>query len=81
MPGYEADSWTGVLLPRGTPPEIVAQLQAEVVRITQLPDTRERLIAAGFEPVGSSSEVFAALIKNDLARLGKVIRDANIRAD
>ena len=81
VPGYEADSWTGVLLPRGTPPEIVAQLQAEVVRITQLPDTRERLTAAGFEPVGSNSEVFAALIKNDLARLGKVIRDANIRAD
>jgi tripartite-type tricarboxylate transporter receptor subunit TctC len=81
LPGYEADSWTGVLLPRGTPAEIVTQLHAEVVRITQLPDTRERLMAAGFELVGSSSDVFAALIKNDLARLGKVIRDANIRAD
>ncbi len=81
LPGYEADSWTGVLLPRGTPPEIVAAVQAEVLRITNLPDTRERLTAAGFEPVGSSSEVFAALIKNDLARLGKVIRDANIRAE
>ena len=81
LPGYEADSWTGVLLPRGTPPDIVTQLQAEVVRITNLPDTKERLTAAGFETVGSTSEVFAALIKNDLTRLGKVIRDANIRAD
>jgi len=81
MPGYEADSWTGVLLPRGTPPEIVTQLQAEVVRITNLPDTKERLTAAGFETVGSTSEAFAALIKNDLTRLGKVIRDANIRAE
>lgn len=79
--GYEADSWTGVVLPRGTPADIVAQLHAEVVRITQLPDTRERLTAAGFEPVGSSPDAFAALIKNDLARLGKVIRDANIRAE
>jgi tripartite-type tricarboxylate transporter receptor subunit TctC len=81
LPGYEADSWTGVLLPRGTPAEIVAQLHAEVVRVTQLPDTRERLTASGFEMVGSSPDAFAALIKNDLARLGKVIRDANIRAD
>jgi tripartite-type tricarboxylate transporter receptor subunit TctC len=81
LAGYEADSWTGVLLPRGTPAEIIAQVQAEVVRVTQLPDTRERLTAAGFEMVGSSAEAFAALIKNDLARLGKVIRDANIRAE
>ena len=81
VPGYEADSWTGVLLPRGTPPEIATQLQAEVVRITNLPETKERLTAAGFETVGSTSDAFAALIKNDLARLGKVIRDANIRAE
>jgi len=81
LPGYEADSWTGVLLPRGTPLDIVAQLQTEVVRITNLPDTKERLTAAGFETVGSSSDAFAALIKNDLTRLGKVIRGANIRAD
>ena len=79
--GYEADSWTGVLAPKGTPADIVAQIHAEVVRVTQLPDTRERLIAAGFEPVGSSPDAFATLIKNDSARLGKVIRDAGIRAD
>jgi tripartite-type tricarboxylate transporter receptor subunit TctC len=81
LPGYEADSWTGVLLPKGTPADIVAQIQGEVVRITNLPDTRERLLAAGFEPVGSSSEAFATLIKNDMTRLGKVIHDAGIRAD
>jgi len=81
LPGYEADSWTGVLAPRGTPADIVAQIHAEVVRISQLPDTRERLGAAGFEVVGSSPEVFATLIKNDTARLGKVIRDAGIRAE
>ena len=81
LPGYEADSWTGVVLPKGVPAEIVAQIQAEIVRVTNLPDTRERLLAAGFEPVGSTSDAFAALIKNDSARLGKVIRDAGIRAE
>jgi tripartite-type tricarboxylate transporter receptor subunit TctC len=81
VPGYEADSWTGVLVPKGTPADVVAQIHAEVVRVTNLSDTRERLIAAGFEPVGSSPDVFAALIRNDIARLGKVIRDAGIHAE
>ena len=81
LPGYEADSWTGFLAPKGTPAEIVAQVHAEVVRVGQLSDTRERLVAAGFEVIGSTPEAFAALIRNDTARLGKVIRDAGIRAD
>ena len=81
LPGYDVTSFSGFGAPRGTPPEIVAQLQAEVVRITNLPETKERLTAVGFETVGGTSEAFAALIKNDLARLGKVIRDANIRAE
>lgn len=81
LPGYEADSWTGAIVPKGVPADIVAQIQAEIVRVTNLADTRERLIAAGFEPVGSTSEAFAALIRNDSARLGKVIRDAGIRAE
>lgn len=81
LPGYEADSWTGVLVPKGTPPDIVAQIYAEVVRVSKLSDTRERLLASGFEVVGSSPEAFAALIRNDTARLGKVIRDAGIRAE
>ena len=79
--GYEADSWTGVLVPKSTPSDIVAQIHTEVVRVSQLPDTRERLMAAGFEVVGSSPDAFAALIRNDTARLGKVIRDAGIRAE
>jgi tripartite-type tricarboxylate transporter receptor subunit TctC len=81
VPGYEADSWTGVLVPKSTPPDIVAQIHTEVVRVSQLADTRERLMAAGFEVVGSSPDAFAALIRNDTARLGKVIRDAGIRAE
>src|SRR4051812_18204631 len=81
LAGYEADSWTGVIMPKGVPPEIVVQVQSEIVRVTNLPETRERLIAAGFEPVGSTADQFAALIKNDMTRLGKVIRDAGIRAE
>lgn len=81
LPGYEADSWTGFLVPKGTPPDIVSRLNAEIVRVSQLPDTRERLVAVGFEVIGSTPEAFAALIKNDTARLGKVIREAGIKAE
>ena len=81
LPGYEADSWTGFLVPVGTPQDIIARLNAEVVRIGNLPDIRERLTSAGFEVVGSSPEAFATLIKTNIARLGKVIRDAGIRAE
>lgn len=81
LPGYEADSWTGFFVPTGTPADIISHIHAEVARISQLPEIRERLTGLGFEVVGSSPEAFAALIKNDTARLGKVIRDAGIRAE
>jgi len=81
VPGYDWDSWTGFLAPTGTPPAIVAQVHAEAARISKLPDIRERLTAAGFELVGSSPEAFAAIIRDNNARLGKVIRDAGIKAE
>ncbi|MGH8661195.1 MAG: Bug family tripartite tricarboxylate transporter substrate binding protein [Burkholderiales bacterium] len=81
VPGYDFDSWTGFLAPAGTPPAIVAQVHAETARISRLPDMRERLTAAGFEIVGGPPEAFAALIKSNNARLGKVIRDAGIKAE
>jgi tripartite-type tricarboxylate transporter receptor subunit TctC len=81
VPGYDFDSWTGFLAPTGTPPATIAQIHAETARISKLPDIRERLTAAGFEVVGGSSETFAALIRDNNIRLGKVIRAAGIKAE
>lgn len=81
VPGYEFDSWTGFIAPAGTPASIVSQIHVETARAGNLPDVRERLTAAGFEVVGGTPEAFAALIKSNNARLGKVIRDAGIRAE
>jgi tripartite-type tricarboxylate transporter receptor subunit TctC len=81
VPGYEFDSWTGFLAPAGTPPAIVTQVNAEVMRVSSLPDIRERLTALGFDVVGGTSEAFAALIRDNNARLGKVIREAGIKGE
>jgi len=81
VPGYEFDSWTGFLAPAGTPPAIVTQINAEVVRIGNLPETRERLTALGFDIVGGSSEAFTAVIRDNNTRLGKVIREAGIKGE
>mgnify|MGYP001566697165 FL=1 len=81
VPGYEFDSWTGFLVPAGTPPQIISRLNEEVVRITRLPETRERLTAAGFALVGSSPQEFADYIKANTARIGKVVRDAGIQPE
>ncbi len=79
LPGYEAATWIGLLAPAGTPREIVTRLNREIVAILQQPDVRERLAAQGAEPVGSSPEQFEAFVKAEIAKWGKVIRDANIK--
>ncbi len=77
-PGFESGIWYGVLAPARTPREIVARLNAELVKIVQSPEMRQTLSNEGAEPVGSSPEVFGEHIKIELARWGKVIRDARI---
>jgi len=81
VPGYEFDSWTGFLAPTGTQPAIVSQVNAEIVRVSNLPDVRDRLTNLGFDVVGGTPEAFAAQITSNNARLGKVIREAGIKAE
>ena len=70
----------GVFAPANTPPAIVQRLNVEMVRVLQSASTRERLATGGLEAVGSSAEQFATAVKNDMTRMGKVIRDAGIPA-
>ena len=79
--GYEFDSWTGFIAPAGTPPAILSQVHGELARISGLAETRERLTAMGFDVVGGTPEAFSAVIRDNNARLGKVIRDAGIKAE
>ena len=79
VPGYEAASWYGVFAPARTPRPIVDKVSGEVARITRASDVRERLIADGADPAGTSPEEFATYIKLELARWGKVVKDAGIK--
>ena len=81
LPGYESGSTLGVFAPAATPAAIVNLLNREIVQFLNMPSTRERLLKAGIDVVGSSPAQFAAAIKTDMARIGKIIRDAGIRTD
>jgi len=79
--GFDYSSWTGLLAPAKTPAPIVARLNAESVKAMQSPQIRELLAAEGSEPIGSTPEAFAALIRTEIARWTEVVKAAGIRAD
>jgi len=79
-PGQESDIILGVLVPAGTPQDVIDRLHREIVRIIALPDVRERLSALGFEPIASTPKEFADRIRWEIDKWAKVIRAANIKA-
>ena len=81
FPGQEADTLQGVLVPAGTPEAVTDLISREVIKIAQDGDVKEKFATLGFEPVGSTPEEFAAQIKSEIPKWGKVIRDANIRVE
>src|SRR5205085_1838663 len=81
VPGYEVVGWQGLFAVAGTPPEIVARLQAEVGKVLRLPEVRERLAALGAEPVGSTPTEFGAFVRAENARWGRIIREKGIRSE
>ncbi|MDQ3027652.1 MAG: tripartite tricarboxylate transporter substrate binding protein [Pseudomonadota bacterium] len=79
--GYEVMVWFGVVAPAGTSREIVNKLNAEVTRILAMPDVRERFLAQGVEPVGSTPEQFGEHIRAQMSKWGKVVQDAGVKAE
>jgi tripartite-type tricarboxylate transporter receptor subunit TctC len=80
-PELEAGSMQGILAPAATPREIIDFWHREVTRVAALPDVRERLATMGLDPIVNTPEEFAAYIKADIAKWGKVVKDANIRIE
>src|SRR5262249_7700864 len=80
LPGFEAETWFGIVVLAGTPREIVSRLNAEVRRVLAQPDIRHRFAELGMTIAGGTSDEFDAFIRAEVAKWSKVIRDADIRA-
>ena len=79
LPGFEVVGWYGVLAPAKLPAPIVARLQAEIVRILNQPDIRERILFDGSEPVGSTPEEFNRFLHADLVKWTKVVKESGAK--
>jgi tripartite-type tricarboxylate transporter receptor subunit TctC len=81
MPGFEVNSWYGMMAPAGTPKAIVQLLQRETAKALKLPDVSEKLKEFGLDPVGNTPEEHAAQLRADLERWAKVAKAAKIKID
>lgn len=81
LPGFEATSWFGLVAPAATPRDIIARLNAALVKGIGEKESAQRLLSQGMEPVLNTPEQFADIIRRDLPRWGKVVRAAGIKAE
>jgi tripartite-type tricarboxylate transporter receptor subunit TctC len=79
--GFDVSTWFGIFAPAGTPPDIVAKLNGEIVRVLHTRDMRERLALLGAEPIGNQPDEFAAFIKTEIPKYAKVIKASGAKAD
>jgi len=81
VPGFELSPWYGVMVRAGTPPDVLAKLNREIVAILRNPEMRDRLVGLGAEPVGNSQAEFGAFLKSEAVKWGKLVRDSGARAE
>jgi len=81
LPGYEATSWFGMFAPAGTPAPLVAKLNAALVKVLSQPEVKKQLAEQGAEPYSEKPEQFAAFIRAETAKWGKVVKASGARVD
>jgi len=81
LPGYEAVGWFGVVMPAGTPPDIIGRMNAELVAALKRQEIRERVVAAGAEPAPSTPEEFGALIRSEIGKWAEVVKASGAKLD
>jgi tripartite-type tricarboxylate transporter receptor subunit TctC len=81
LPGYSAHSWLGIFVPAGTPKPVIERLQRDLVSVIEDPKARTRLAEAGFEPKGSSSEAFAKLVREEMAKWAPIVKMSGATPD
>ena len=81
MPEFKADVWFGVVAPAGTPADIIAKLNQELVAVMRLPEVEEQLRRQGIEPMTSTPAEFAAFLRADIRKWGELVRRTGARVD
>ena len=81
LPGYEFNNWFGLMAPAGTWRPVIDRINAEIIRILAQPEMREKLMALGMEATPSTPETFAATIRSDAEKSGRIIKAAGVRVD
>ena len=81
VPGYEINNWYGIFVPAGTPEDIIQKLNTATIKAVQKPDVRAKLIAAGLEPMWSTPAEFAAYVRSETTKWGKIVRDSGATAE
>ena len=77
--GYEFSTWYGLLVPAGTPKAVVNRISHDIEKVLQMPAVQEKLSSVGAEPAYADPKEFAAIMKADIERFKKVIKEAHIR--
>jgi tripartite-type tricarboxylate transporter receptor subunit TctC len=80
VPGYEARGWNGILAPAGTPKAVIAKLNQEIVKILRSPEFGQILAREGATPIGNTPAEFDAVIREDIAKWAKIVRESGIKA-
>lgn len=81
VPGYDATIWLGILAPPGTPREVVQKINAEITKVLSTPESRKLMASAGVDVATSTPEQFAALMKTELERWGRVVKETGMEAN
>ena len=81
IPGLYANAWYGLFVPAGTPKDIISKLHLQISKLLENPEIKSQLIGLGVEPVSSSPEELANLLRDDLVRWSKIVKDSGAQVD
>ena len=81
LPGFDVTSWYSIVVPAGTPAAVIERLQRDIAQALGNPGVRAKLAGLGAEPIANSPAEFALMIKSETAKWGKIVKDANIKAE
>jgi tripartite-type tricarboxylate transporter receptor subunit TctC len=81
MPGLESGTWFGLLAPKGTPKPVIARMNAEVNKLLQTPEFRQKVVSMGLEPLGGTPEQFAKYLDDEIRRWAEVVKISGAKID